>query len=434
MLSFLSHLRFLPKAGLWADRNYLRLWSAMGITSLGGQVTMLALPLTAAQMLNATPMQMGLLTGLELLPFALISLPAGVWIDRSRKLPIVIAGEIIFALALLSIAIAAWTGRLTMGWLYAVGFLVGCLHVICGSAAQVLLTQIVPRDKLVEAHSKNALVQSFAEVGGPSIAGLMIQLLTAPFALLVDAMAFVFSVMLLRGLKIKESSAAVNEGSWVTAIKEGLRFVWHTPALRLSAIVVGLWQVLHLTYHTVMILYTTRTLGFSAGTLGVLYTAFGVGSLLASSRGEALGKRFGIGPCISLSVLFTAMAWMMIALAPVGSPLAYACVAVGLGLFGFGASLLFIHFLALRQSVTPEHLLGRMTSTMRFLIIALAPLGSLMGGALAEVFGLRTAIAVAAGGAFALYFGARQLQALMAIRDLPSAYGEPAHGEMVAAA
>ncbi len=434
MVSLLSRLRVLPKSGLWADRNYLRLWSAMGITSLGGQVTMLALPLTAAQMLNATPMQMGMLTGLELLPFALISLPVGVWIDRSRKLPIVIAGEVIFALALLSIALAAWTGRLTMGWLYAVGFLVGCLHVVSGSAAQVLLTQIVPRERLVEAHSKNALVTSFAEVGGPSIAGLLIQLLTAPFALLVDALAFAFSVALLRGLQIKESVTTANEGSWITAIKQGLRFVWNTPALRLSAIVVGLWQVLHLTYHTVMILYATRTLGFSAGTLGVLYTAFGVGSLLASSRGEALGKRYGIGPCITLAVLATGMAWMMIALAPVASPLAYVCVALGLGVFGFGASLLFIHFLALRQAVTPERLLGRMTATMRFLIIALAPLGSMLGGALAEVFGLRTAIAVAAGGAFALYIGARQMKALTAIHELPGAQHEAADGGMVATA
>ncbi len=421
MLSLLKRLPFLPEMGLWADKNYLRLWSSMSITSLGGQVTMLALPLTAATMLNATPMQMGALTALELLPFALISLPAGVWLDRSRKLPIVVWGEIIFAVALLSIAAAAWMQKLTMGWLYATGFIVGCLHVVCGGAAQILLTQIVPREKLVEAHSKNALAQSFAEVGGPALAGLLIQALTAPIALLIDALAFGFSVLLLRKIEVVETAHlnASKTQSWHASAREGLRFVWNTPVLRLSALVVGSWQVFHLMYHTVLVLFATRTLGFSAGTLGALYTFFGVGSLLASAQGEALGKRFGIGRCIAHAVLSTAMAWACFASAQAGTAWGYASFALGMFFFGFGAALLFIHFLSLRQAVTPEHLLGRMTSTMRFLIIAGAPVGSLLGGAIAQASSERTTIIVSAVGGFILWIFALRLRPLMAIRALP---------------
>jgi MFS family permease len=420
MLSWLLKLPIVPEIGLWADRNYLRLWASMSITALGGQVTMLALPLTAAVLLHATPMQMGLLTGIELLPFALVSLPAGVWLDRTRKFPIVVASEIIFALLLASVAFAAWTGSLTMVWLYIVGFALGCLHVVGGSAHQILLTQIVPREKLVEAHSKNSLASSFAEVGGPALAGLLIQWLTAPIALLVDACAFMFSVLLLRGIKVNEPTPAKQSGPWIPAIKEGLRFVWQTPALRWSATVVGLWQVCHLMYHTVLILFATRTLGFSAGTLGALYTFFGVGSLLASAQGERLGKRIGIGRCMALAVLSTSVSWTCVALAPVGSPLAYVCVGAGLAFFGFGASLLFIHFLALRQSVTPDHLLGRMTNTMRFLIIAGAPLGSFIGGAVAQAYSERVAIAAAAAGAFVLWLFASRIKVLMAIKSLPN--------------
>ncbi len=418
----LTKLKLIPELGLWADNNYLRLWISLSITSLGGQVTMLALPLTAALLLKATPMQMGLLTALELLPFALFSLPAGVWLDRVRKLPLVIAGEALFVVGLVAIAVAAWTQLLTMHWLYIVGFGFGCLHVVCGAASQILLTQIVPREKLVEAHSKNALAQSFAEVGGPSIAGVLIQALTAPLALIVDACAFLLSIILLKTIKVNETAHldARHEESWVESIKHGLRFVWRTPALRLTACVLALWQVLHLAYHTVIVLFATRTLGFSPGTLGVLYTCFGVGSLLASARGEDLGKRFGIGPCLVHSIFGSALAWSAFALTPAGSWLSHLGFGLGLALFGFSASVLFIHFLALRQAVTPPAMLGRMTSTMRFIIIAGAPLGSLLGGAIAEWVSLRAAIAFSAVGAFGLWFGATKLAALMSIRGLPT--------------
>ena len=164
-----SRLR-LPPGDLLRDPIYRRLWLSILISSFGGQVTMLALPLTAAVLLHATPTQMGLLTAMEIAPFVLFSLPAGVWLDRWRKLPVYVVGEGVLALAVASVPLAWWMGWLGMTWLYVVGFVMGSVYTIAGSAAQIVLTQIVERDRLVEAHAKNALANSAAEVAGPGAA------------------------------------------------------------------------------------------------------------------------------------------------------------------------------------------------------------------------------------------------------------------------
>ena len=147
----------LPPDDLLRDAVFRRLWSSILISSLGGQVTMLALPLTAVVLLHATPTQMGLLVAMEIAPFVLLSLPSGVWLDRVRKLPVYIVGEAALGLIVASVPLAWALGWLSMTWMYAVGFVMGCVYVVAGSAAQIVLTLVVPRERLVEAHSRNAL-------------------------------------------------------------------------------------------------------------------------------------------------------------------------------------------------------------------------------------------------------------------------------------
>ena len=154
-----SHFRLAPQ-DLLRDAVYRRLWTSILISSLGGQVTMLALPLTAAVLLQATPTQMGRLTAMEIAPFILFSLPGGVWLDRVRKLPVYVAGETLLAFTVASVPLAWWLGWLAMPWLYAVAFTIGTVYTVAGSAAQVVLTQVVPRERLVEAHAKNSLASS----------------------------------------------------------------------------------------------------------------------------------------------------------------------------------------------------------------------------------------------------------------------------------
>src|SRR6195256_2221059 len=186
--------------GLWRHGDFVRLWTSLTITHFGGQITFLALPLTGALLLDATPLEMGVLTALEALPFALFGLFAGVLVDRAPKLPIIVWSDIARALALLAVPLCAWLDALSMGVLYAVGFLVG-LGTVCGwPAYQVFMTERVGRSNLVEANAKIGVSDSAAQLIGPGIAGALIQWLTAPFAILLDAICFFFSAWMLRGI------------------------------------------------------------------------------------------------------------------------------------------------------------------------------------------------------------------------------------------
>src|SRR5580658_4900367 len=232
----------LAPTDLLRDATYRRLWTSILISSFGGQVTLLALPLTAAVLLQAAPTQMGLLTAMEVAPFVLLSLPTGVWLDRVRKLPVYVVGEISVACAVATVPIAWWLNALSIGWLYVVGFVIGAVNTTAGSAAQVVLTQIVPRERLVEAHAKNALAQSTAEVSGPGAAGALIKLTGAPLALLADALLLLVSATILRGVPVKETPSAVNARFW-PAMREGLSFVRGHKLLITMASCVGTFQL-----------------------------------------------------------------------------------------------------------------------------------------------------------------------------------------------
>ncbi|HEY9238156.1 MAG TPA: MFS transporter, partial [Burkholderiaceae bacterium] len=386
-----SRLR-LPPHDLLRDATYRRLWTSILISSFGGQVTMLALPLTAAVLLHATPTQMGLLTAMEIAPFVLFSLPAGVWLDRVRKLPVYVVGESALALIVASVPLAWWLGWLTMPWMYACGFLLGTIATVAGSAAQIVLTQVVSRDRLVEAHAKNALAMSGAEVAGPGAAGALIKLVGAPLALLVDGVLLLVSAAILRGITIDEAPRPRSDAHFLRDLRAGVRFVLQHRLLVALALAVGIWQMCHHAAVVVQILFATRTLGLSEQAVGLSYMGMGVGTILASVFGNRISRRIGPGPCLVLGFAVCGAGWLLLAVAPLGA-LGVAAFALMLMLFSTGAVLVFINFLALRQAVTPPHLLGRMTSTMRWLILIPAGPGALLGGWLGEQFGLRSALA-----------------------------------------
>jgi len=410
-------LRLAPD-DLLRDFSYRRLFGSILISSFGGQVTMLALPLTAAVLLQATPTQMGWLTAMEILPFVLFSLPAGVWLDRVRKLPVYVAGETLLAFTVASVPLAWHLGWLSMGWLYAVGFMLGTVYTTAGSAAQIVLTQVVPRERLVEAHAKNALASSGAEVAGPGAAGLLIKFLGAPLALLVDAVLLLVSALILRGVRVHERRTPRPDAHFWRDLRSGVRFVAGQRLLVALALAVGTWQMCHHAAIVVQILFATRTLGLSAQAVGLCYVGLGVGTVLASVFGHRLSARLGPGPCLVVGFAICSAGWLLLSLVPAGT---WGVLGFGLmlTLFGTGAVLIFINFLALRQAVTPEPLLGRMTSTMRWLILLPAGPGALLGGWLGETFGLRAPLAFAGSACALLVVLAWRHPVIRGVRELP---------------
>ncbi|MBK9521765.1 MAG: MFS transporter [Rhodocyclaceae bacterium] len=409
----------LPANDLLRERVYRRLWISILISSLGSQITMLALPLTAAVLLAATPSQMGLLTAMEILPFVLLSLPSGVWLDRVRKLPVYVAGEAIIALVLISVPVAWGLGFLSMPFMYCVGFIIGGVFVTAGSAAQIVLTQVVPRHRLVEAHARNALASSGAEVAGPGLAGALIKLTGAPLALLADALMLTMSVFILRGMRIVEVRVPNPEAHFWLDMKDGLRFVMREPLLVALSATVGIWHMFHYGALTMQILFATRELHLNEHQVGLCYMIMGIGTIVASMLGNRFSRWFGPGPCLILGFAVCGAGWMQLGFAPVNA-WGIASFIFMLLCYSFGAVLIFVNMLALRQAVTPEGLMGRMTSTVRWLMLIPAGPGALLGGYIGEHFGLRYTLVGAGLSSIILAAWAWRYSILAGVAVLPS--------------
>ena len=391
----------LSPTDLLRDRTYRRLWSSILISSFGGQVTLLALPLSAAVLLHASPTQMGFLAAAEIVPFALFSLPTGVWLDRVRKLPVYIVGELSISATVASVPVAWWLGRLSIDWLYVVAFVIGAVNTTSGSAAQIVLTQIVPRERLVEAHAKNALASSTAEVTGPGAAGALIKIAGAPLV---------------------ETPGTLKIAFW-PAMREGLDFVRGHALLVAMASCVGVWQMCNQAATVVHILFATRQLGLTAREVGFSYVALGVGTVLASALGHRMVRWLGPGPTMVLGFAISGFGWVALACAPLNR-LGIAAYPLMLLFYGVGAVFITINFLSLRQSVTPGPMLGRMTSTMRWLILLPAGPGALIGGWLGEHIGLRVAIGFAGVTALLLAAVAGRLRVIRSVKMLPTLKAE----------
>lgn len=408
--------------GLWRNADFVRLWTSLTITHFGGQVTFLALPLTGALLLDATAFEMGVLTALEALPFALFGLFAGVLVDRLPKLPIIIWSDIARGVALLAVPACAWLGVLTMEVLYVVGFLVGTGTVAGWPAYQVFMTERVGRENLAEANAKIGVSDSAAQLVGPGMAGALIHWLTAPVAILLDAVSFFFSAWILRGIRPLPGDAPKMRarGLW-PEIREGLAVIWRNPVLRALAWSIAVWQVFRHACFAIMVLFAARELGFSAGHIGALWMLAGVGSFAAAAAVAPLNRRFGFGPAMLAGVLGTGVAWLVLAAAAGGPLVASAVFGLGLFMLDFSAMVFFINYLTLRQAATPDALLGRVVATMICLTVAAAPLGGLAGGWVAEHLGLRATLLISGLGVIALVPLVAWTSPLMRLRALGEA-------------
>jgi MFS family permease len=398
------------------------MWLSIFFSNLGGQITMLALPLTAVFLLDATPTQMGFLTAMEIAPFVLFSLPGGVLLDRMQKLPIYIAGEIFMGVALLSIPLAWALDMLNMPLMYLVSFALGTVYTIAGSASQIVLTQLVGRDKLVQAYSQNAIAGSMAEVLGPGMAGLLIRVFSAPLALAMDALLLIGSVLMLRGIQIHEEvapRATWKDRSFKEELLKGLAFVRSQKMLLEMAATVGAWQFFAQLALSVQIIFAVKDLGLDETLVSLSFVTLGIGSVLGGLVGPKISQRIGPGPALIVGGSITSLGWLGL-LALEGVLPSIVLFSWMLVCFSWGATLLFVNFLSLRQSFTPTDLLGRMTTTMRWLILLPAGPGAILGGWMAEHWGMRSSLMAAGVGTLCVALVAWTRPYLKTLKQLPA--------------
>jgi MFS family permease len=410
-----------PHGGLWRHPDFLRLWGATTVSQFGSQVTLIALPLAAVLVLEASTFEVALLTTLDLLPFLLFGLPAGVWVDRLPRRSIMVATDIGRALALATIPIAYLADSLTLGHLYVVGFLVGTFTVFFELAYTSYLPALVDREQLVEGNSKLEVSRSAAQIGGPGLGGVLVDLISAPGAVVVDAASFLASALLITRVRPREAWTA-RRASVRRELAEGLRYVLSQRYLRP---IVACTAVLNLCYGAAFAIYfvfLARELDLSPAAIGLVLMLGNLGWLVGAVFAGRVTTRLGVGRTLAGSVLLFGPSWSLVAVAPEDASIPFLIAAQ---LTGSAAGVLYnITTVTLRQSVTPDRLQGRTVGAIRTVVWGVTPLGGLAGGALAATLGLRPTIWAAAAGSAAaalpiLLSPARSLERMPEPQDLP---------------
>jgi len=405
------------RLGLLRDHDFRQLFIADTISQIGTQITLLALPLVAILALDAAPFEVGLLAASETAAFLLVGLPAGAWVDRMRRRNVLIIGDVARAVLLGSVPLAWWAGLLTMPQLYLVAVLVGVFTVFFDVAYQSYLPHLVGRAHLVEGNAKLEAVRGVTQIGGPTLAGVLIQVLSAPVAIVVDAVSFVGSALFVGLIRKREPRPERPPDAHLgREIMAGLRFVLGNRLLRAIAMCTGTFNLFSNLLWAMFIVLLAGELKVPPGTIGLFFSVAAVGGLLGAFAALRLARWLGQGPVIWIS---TAVQAPFVFLLPIVQPgwLLWAA-AFGFAVSGFCGVVYNVAQVSFRQGLTPERLLGRMNATMRFLVWGTMPVGALLGGVLGQQFGVRQAVWIGAIGE-ALAFLPVFLSPLRGMRELP---------------
>jgi MFS family permease len=384
-------------SGLWRQPDFVKLWSGQTISQIGDHVTGTALPLAAILVLHASPLQVGALAALETAPILLLGLPAGALVDRWPRRPILIVTDLGRTAVLASVPLAAVLGLLRMEQLFVVAATVGALSVVSKVANQAFLPSLVAREQLVEANSALGASESVAEIAGPPLGGILVQALSAPIAILFDALSFVssaLSVALLRSPSTAPAPAKQRQ-SLRQEIAEGLRVVVTTPVLRALAGSSGTFNFFGSFIGALYSLFLIRDLRLSPALIGALVGLGGVGALFGAFLAGRAACRFGLGATLIGALMCGVGVQLLIPLAGGPRPLAVALLAAAQLLGDVGIAIYFITELSLRQAAIPDRLLGRANASMQVLMQGAAPIGALLAGVLAAAVGIRRTLLLA---------------------------------------
>jgi len=385
---------------LWRQGDFRRLWAAQAVSDFGARITREGLPMMAVLTLAASPSQLGLLAALAGAPALLVGLSAGGFVDAQRRRPVLIAADLVRAAVLISVPLAAWRGALSLPLVYFAAALVAAASSLFDIADHAYLPSLVGRDRLTEANSRISATESVAEMGGPALAGLLFQWLTAPFAVAVNAATYLVSAIFLAGITTREPEPAPagKDRRWLDGVRTGVDIAWREPLLRplfVSTVITGLFGGI---FSALYILFVLRVVGLSPALLGLAIACGGVGAMLGSVLAEPLSKRIGIGPAIIGSALASSVSAMTICLAP-HDPVWGMAVMVATQITGDAVGVTsLILAVSLRQSLIAPNLLGRTGAAFQAAGGGVALIGALAGGVLGQAIGIRAALFIAGAG------------------------------------
>lgn len=387
-------------AGLWQNPDFMHLWVGQTVSVFGSMIGNLALQFVAILTLSATPLQVATLGILSLIPGFAVGLLAGVWVDRLPRKPVLIAADIGRFVVLASIPVAALLDVLSMPQLYAVAFLNGVLGTFFDVAYHAYLPSLVKSNELMEGNSKLSASASVAEAGGFGIAGWLVQWLSAPIAVLVDAVSFLFSAFSIAAIGKPEALPQPSDSQsniWHEA-RTGLTTLWNQPLVRALVGSSTLLAVFSRIFGSVFLIFTTRELGLGPGIQGMIFAIGGVTSLLGALAAQPLTRRFGLGPTLVVSMVLISLGMLAPALAVGTGLVAIVLLVVNQLLTDPSWTLHNINELTLRQTLIPGEVLGRVNGSVRFLEFGANLLGMFLGGLLGEALGVRTTLIVGAAG------------------------------------
>jgi MFS family permease len=377
--------------------DFRNFWLGQTISLFGDQVTTIALPLAGVLVLDASAAEMGYLGAAALMPHLLFSLPAGVWLERvGRRRRLMIAADVARAALLASIPIAYAFDALSFAQLYAVAFLTGCLAVVFDISYSTVFVAIAEREQYVEANSLLNGSRAFSFVAGPSAGGILVQLMSAPTALLADATSFLSSAFFLTRIRAPEPPLEPSEGGIRAQVWDGMRFIGRSRILRPTLAAAATLNFFNFAFAALFILYATRELGIKAGTLGIVLGAGAVGGLIGAVVAGRLGRRIGLGPAFVVGMVLFPAPLLLVPLASGPRAAVLAMLFSAEFLSGLGVMILDINVGAIITALTPHRLRSRSTGAFRFVNYGIRPLGSLMGGGLGSLIGLRPTLFVTA--------------------------------------
>ncbi len=398
----------------------MKFWTGETISLFGTQVTLLALPLTAVLALNATSEQLGMLRFLENAPYLVFPLLFGAWVDRRRRRPLMIVANAARAVLIGLIPLLAVLHGLRLLPLAIIAFSVGVFTVLFEVCWIAFVPGVVSKEHLIEANSKVATSSAAAEVGGPGLGGALVQLLTAPIALLADSLSYVVSVISLLLIRRPEPTPARQPQSrLLQEIGEGMRFLFGHVYLRILAIEAGAWNFCFALLETIFLLYTVRQLGFSPGLLGLVYAVGAVGGLLGAAIASALARRFRLGFVLCGTFTLGSLPWLLIPATTGPQTLVAAVFIAVFFLVRTALGIWQVLTISLRQAVTPNRMLGRASASLRMVSFGAGTLGPLAAGVLGAVIGLRASLWVAAIG-FLIALAAIFFSPLPSLRAMPA--------------